>query len=136
MLDSHPKALASIDRIKLADCIRACYECAQTCSACADTCLNEDMAAELTTCIRTNLDCVDICAAAGKILSRHAGDAAEAARAMLEACRTACVACADECGRRASIRRHCELCAEACSRAELACAELLSSLAEYGEWSK
>lgn len=55
------------------------------------------MVADLTKCIRTNLDCVDICVATGKILSRRTGYDADVTRAVLEACRTACKACAEEC---------------------------------------
>ena len=61
MLDAYPKDLGNIDRQKLADCIHACFACGETCTACADACLSEDMVAELTKCIRTNLDCADIC---------------------------------------------------------------------------
>lgn len=128
MLHAHPQDYGSIDRTKLAECIQAGFECAQTCTACADACLNEDMVAELTKCVRTNLNCVDMCAATGKILSRHTGSDADITRSVLEACRTACRACADECDRHASMNRHCEVCAEACRRCERACAELLSSL--------
>jgi hypothetical protein len=128
MLDVHSQDLEGIDRTKLAECIQACFDCAQTCTACADACLNEDMVAELTNCIRTNLDCVDISAATGRILSRQAGIDTGTTRSMLEACRTACRVCAEECGKHASIHRHCELCAEACRRCERACAELLVSL--------
>ena len=56
MLDAYPKDVAGIDKAKLVECIQACFDCAQTCTACADACLNEDMVAELTKCIRTNLD--------------------------------------------------------------------------------
>jgi hypothetical protein len=55
------------------------------------------MVAELTKCIQANLDCADICATAGKILSCHTGYDANVARAVLEACRVTCKACADEC---------------------------------------
>ncbi|HJV98461.1 MAG TPA: four-helix bundle copper-binding protein [Arthrobacter sp.] len=103
MLDAHPKDLGSLDRTKLAECIQACFDCAQTCTACADACLSEDMVAELTKCIRTNLDCVDVCATTGKILSRHAGYDADLTRLVLDACRTACKACADECAQHASL---------------------------------
>lgn len=57
MLDTYPKDLGGIDRAQLVDCIQSCMECAQACTACADACLSEDMVAELTKCIRTNLDC-------------------------------------------------------------------------------
>jgi hypothetical protein len=86
------------------------------------------MVAELTKCIRTNLDCVDICVATGKILSRQTGTDPEITRAVLAACRTACKACAEECGQHAAKHKHCEVCAEACRRCEQACADLLASL--------
>jgi hypothetical protein len=57
MLDSYPKSLGDIDRAALTACIDACVECAQVCTACADACLSEDSVADLTTCIRTDLDC-------------------------------------------------------------------------------
>ena len=60
MLDTHPADLGGIDKQKLTECIEACFECAQSCTACADACLSEEMVAELTTCIRTNLDCADV----------------------------------------------------------------------------
>lgn len=60
MLEAYPKDLGNIDKEKLAECIAACFECAQICTACADACLSEDMVAELTKCIRTDLDCADI----------------------------------------------------------------------------
>ena len=128
MPDAYPKNPASLDKAKLVECIQACFDCAQTCTACADACRSEDMVAELTNCIHTNLDCVDICAATGKILSRHGGYDGDISRAALEACRTACRVCADECGQYTSMHRHCEVCAEACLRCEQACAELLASL--------
>jgi hypothetical protein len=128
MLETYPKDLGDIDRQKLAACIAACFECAQTCTACADACLAEDTVAELTTCIRKNLDCADVCAATGRALSRQTGNNAEVGRALLEACRTACKACGDECAEHAGMHEHCKVCAEACRRCEQACADLLASL--------
>ena len=69
MLETYPKDLGGIDTQKLAECIEACFECAQTCTACADACLAEDMVAELTQCIRLNLDCADLCETTGRVLS-------------------------------------------------------------------
>jgi hypothetical protein len=128
MLDAYPKDLGGIDKDKLAACIAACFECAQTCTACADACLGEDQVADLVTCIRTDLDCADICAATGNVLSRRTGGDAGTARALLEACRTACWSCADDCERHASMHEHCRLCAEACRRCEQACSDLLAAL--------
>lgn len=128
MLAAYPKDLGDVDKAKLVACIEACYECAQACTACADACLSEDMLAELTKCIRSNLDCADICATTGNVLSRHTGYDANLTRAVLEACRTACKACGDECAAHAEMHEHCAVCAEACRRCEAACAELLSAL--------
>jgi hypothetical protein len=128
MLDSYPKDLGGVDRQKLQACIEACVECAQACTACADACLSEDMVAELVTCIRTDLDCADVCAATGRVLSRHTGYDAHLTRAVLEACATACRTCGDECAQHAQMHEHCRVCAEACRRCEKACRELLDSL--------
>ena len=128
MLDTYPKDLGGIDKQKLAECIEACYECAQACTACADACLSEDMVAELTTCIRTDLDCADVCEATGRVLSRHTGYDANLTRSVLEACAAACKACGDECESHADMHEHCRVCAEACRRCETACRELIASL--------
>jgi hypothetical protein len=127
MLETHPLDI-SLDREKLRACIDACFECAQTCTACADACLGEKMVADLTTCIGTNLDCADVCETTGKVLSRHTAWNPEVARAVLEACATACKACGDECEQHASMHEHCKVCAESCRKCERACRDLLSSL--------
>lgn len=128
MLQTYPKDLGGIDQDKLRACIEACFECAQACTACADACLSEDMVAELTTCIRTNLDCADQCDTTGRVLSRHTGYDANLTRAVLQACAAACKACGDECAAHAEMHEHCRVCAEACRRCEQACQDLLASL--------
>lgn len=128
MLDTYPGDLGAVDKKLLAACIDACFDCAQTCTACADACLGEQMVAELTKCIRTNLDCADICDSTGRVLSRHTGYDANLTRAVLLACATACRACADECGRHAGMHEHCRVCAEACRRCEQACRDLVTAL--------
>ncbi len=128
MLRTYPKDLGGVDRDRLLACIEACMECAQACTACADACLSEDMVAELTKCIRTDLDCADICTTTGRVLSRHTGYDANLTRAVLEACATACKTCGDECESHASMHDHCRVCADACRRCERACRELMDSL--------
>lgn len=128
MLETHPKDLGGVDRRTLAECIEACLACAQTCTACADACLSEDMVAEMRRCIRLNLDCADVCAATAAVLTRQTGEDASTVRALLEACRTACRACGDECASHAEMHEHCAVCAESCRRCEQACADLLASL--------
>ncbi|SNS34913.1 protein of unknown function [Geodermatophilus pulveris] len=128
MLDAYPADLGGIDKQQLAECIDACFECAQACTACADACLSEEMVAELGKCIRTDLDCADVCEATGRVLSRHTGYDATLTRSVLEACAAACKACGDECERHAGMHEHCRICAEACRRCETACRELIASL--------
>jgi Domain of Unknown Function (DUF326) len=85
------------------------------------------MVAELTKCIRTNLDCADICDATGRVLSRHTGYDANLTRAVLQTCAQACQSCGDECAQHTHMR-HCQVCAEACRRWEQACRQLLDGL--------
>lgn len=128
MLEAYPKDLGAVDQEKLVECIQACFECAQACTACADACLAEEHVSELTTCIRTNLDCADICATTGNVLSRQTGYDLGLTRAVLQACQAACKVCADECARHGQMHEHCNVCAEACRRCEQACAELIATL--------
>lgn len=127
MLRSYPKDLGQVDQKALVDCIEACMDCAQSCTACADACLSEEMVSELTTCIRTNLDCADLCDTTARILSRHTDYDTNLTRAALEACRTACASCADECEKH-TMHEHCTVCAAARRRCEDACATLLATL--------
>lgn len=85
------------------------------------------MVAELRSCIRRNLDCADLCATTARVLSRRTPDLA-VERALLEACRGACAACAEECGSHADMHEHCRVCAEACRACEEACSALLAAL--------
>ena len=128
MLEAYPKDLGGVDPQKLQECIEACFECAQACTACADACLSEDMVAELTTCIRTDLDCADVCDTTRRVLSRHTGYDANLTRSVLDACAVACKACGDECAQHAEMHEHCRICAEACRRCETACRDLIASL--------
>lgn len=130
MLRSYPADLGAVDREALVRCIEECFNCSQTCTACADACLSEIRAAELGKCVRTNLDCADICATTGNVISRHTGYDANITRAVLQACATVCHACADECERHAPMHEHCRVCSQECRRCEHACQELLNSLGE------
>lgn len=127
MLDTHP-ATIDLDRQLLARAIDALVACSQACTACADACLSEEMVADLRSCIRSDLDCADSCAATARMLSRHGGIDATVTRAHLEACIAACRACGDECEQHAGMHEHCRICAEACRDCEAACAELLAAV--------
>ena len=128
MLDTYPRSLGHVDQDKLRACIEACVECAQACTACADACLSEETVADLTKCIRTNLDCADICEATGRVLSRHTGYDAHITRAILDACIQVCRSCGDTCSEHASMHEHCRVCAESCRTCEQACRDLLRAL--------
>ncbi|NYH42965.1 hypothetical protein HNR22_002692 [Micromonospora jinlongensis] len=127
MLETYPKSI-NLDRAKLAAAIDALTDCAQACTACADACLSEDMVADLTKCIRTDLDCADICTITARVLSRHTGYDANLSRSLLEACATACRSCGDECARHADMHEHCRICADACRACERACRDLLATM--------
>lgn len=122
MIRSHPQLRGKTDDA-LIRCIEECYDCAQACTACADACLGEKDVAKLAQCIRLDLDCADICAAAGAVASRRSGVQQDAMAELLAACETACRLCAEECERHAGMHAHCRICAEACRRCERACAE-------------
>ncbi len=128
MLETYPGDLGGVERKMLQSAIEACVECAQVCTACADACLSEKMVADLATCIRTNLDCADICDTTGRVLSRHTGYDAQITRAVLAACVQACQSCGDICGEHATMHEHCRICAESCRNCEQSCRELLGSL--------
>ncbi len=128
MLGAYPADLGGVDRDRLTRCIEECIACAQACTACADACLSEEKAAELAKCVRTDLDCADICQTTGRVLSRHTGYDANITRAQLQACAAVCKACADECESHAGMHDHCRVCAEACRRCEQACNDLIASL--------
>jgi hypothetical protein len=127
MLETYPRSI-NLDRRALGGAIDTLLACSQACTACADACLSEDDVVELTKCIRTNLDCADICDATARVLSRHTAYDANISRTLLEACATACQACASECAQHASMHEHCAVCADACERCEAACRALLATI--------
>lgn len=56
---------------QLVACIEECLSCFQACAACADACLAEPDVSSLVKCIRTDLDCSDICATTAAVLTRR-----------------------------------------------------------------
>ena len=127
MLDTYPRDF-NLDARVLATAIDALSDCAQACTACADDCLSEPTVAELTKCIRLNLDCADVCTATLRVASRQTEYDANVTRPLVEACVAACRSCGDECERHAEMHEHCRVCAEACRRCERACRDLLAAM--------
>lgn len=127
MLDTHPNPRAGAGSESLAETLDVLEDCAQSCAMCADACLAEETVAELRRCIRLNLDCADVCMATAAILGRQTEGDPGVARAVLEACITACEVCAEECERHADVHEHCRVCAQACRRCAEACREALAA---------
>jgi len=125
MFESHPLP-TDTDGSVTAACVEACFECVQCCTACADACTLEDE--DMHKCIRLNLDCADVCDTTGRLLARASHTDAPMLRAQVEACRLACVACADECERHGKHMRHCAVCAEACRRCAAACERMAAAI--------
>ena len=123
ILNAHPRAPVAELGV-LARCIDECRECAATCTVCADACLAEDDVREMARCVRLCLDCADACVYAGAIVSRQTDPDRNTQLTAIQACSTACRACAEECKRHAHHHEHCRLCAEECRRCERACNEL------------
>jgi len=127
MLETHPAA-SSLDREALQSCIEACFECVACCVSCADACLSEEKVADLRFCIRTNLDCADICAATGRVLTRQSQPDWSLIRSQLQACAAACKACGDECAKHQNMHEHCKVCSDCCRHCEESCNKLLQAL--------
>lgn len=101
--------------------VQAATACAHTCTTCADACLEEEDPTPLRACIRTNLDCADICAATSRLVARPGRQDPKLLHAQLEACAAACRTCAEECERHADRMEHCGICAESCRECAEAC---------------
>jgi hypothetical protein len=127
MIATHPDVKGQINKA-LVEAIDAAAACAQTCTSCADACLAEEMVSKLRQCIRTNLDCADICHAFVSLGTRRTGSNEEVIRKVLDACVAACRTCAEECEAHANQHEHCRICAEACRQCELACQAALSTI--------
>ena len=127
MTTTHPTGI-DIDTSALVECIEAAFECEQACTACADACLDEEGDMDLRHCIRTDLDCADVCSTTGRMISRQTKPSWDLLRAQVGACLRACQECGEECRRHADHHEHCRVCGEACRRCEEACDALLNAL--------
>jgi hypothetical protein len=123
----HPLAV-SASRDVLLTCAEICLDCDASCTACADACLSEGDVQVMRRAIRVSLDCADVCDATARIAIRQTDPDNRLVRAVVEACATACVACAEECERHAAHHEHCRVCAEICRRCKTACDDVLARL--------
>ena len=127
MFASHPNPASDAGEEAFAVVV-ATAECGANCTTCADACLEEEDPASLRSCIRANLDCAELCAVTGRLIARPGAQDADTLNAQLEACATACRACAAECDRHADSIQHCAICAEACKACARACDRMKDAL--------
>ena len=127
MFATHPRP-ASDAGDEAFSLVTAAAECAFACTTCADACLEEEDPASLRRCIRSNLDCAEICAVTASLISRPGQQESDVLRAQLAACATACRACAAECERHAGAMEHCRVCAEACRDCAAACDRMAAAI--------
>lgn len=131
MLRSHPQQPSRLSVIER--CAQACVDCSQVCLSCADACLSEAHVANLTHCIRLNLDCAEVCRTTGALLMRFGRNGPQPLQAQLAACTEACRACGEECRKHASMHGHCRICAEACQACHDACEDMMKAMRHAGE---
>lgn len=94
--------------------IKILYECATACYNCVDGCLDED-ANMMAECIRTDLDCADICTTVASFLARGSVHG----KHLLSECIEICKNCATECEKHD--HDHCKECARICRECIAAC---------------
>ena len=128
MLETYPGETVTVPNEVLSNCIITCTECALACTACSDACMAEDNIVALVKCMRTDLDCADMCEVTAKILTRQTEYDLAVIQSVVSTCLTVIAACAEECERHAARHVHCRVCAEVCRRAEAACRDLLAAL--------
>jgi uncharacterized membrane protein len=120
LMRAHPRAGRGIGD-PLVECIEQCFSCAQSCTACADACLAEDTIDKLRRCVRLDLDCADICATTGAVVSRRTEPSEQVLLQLLDLCANVCQLCAEECEQHASHHQHCKICAAECRRCQESC---------------
>ncbi|TKV26164.1 four-helix bundle copper-binding protein [Arthrobacter sp. NamB2] len=126
MMTTHPRTEGTpAQNHSVLAAITALIECAQTCTSCVDACLAEDDLPHLVACIRRNRDCADLCRVTADTLTRRTLLNVMLLKQLLLACRTACNACAIECGKHD--HPHCMICADVCTTAERALSDLLQA---------
>ena len=94
--------------------IKMLYECAAACQKCISGCLNDDPNM-MANCIKTDLDCADICITTATFLARNSVHG----KHLLAECIEICKACATECEKHK--HQHCIDCAIACRECIAAC---------------
>jgi hypothetical protein len=123
MIAAHPDVQGDVNE-GLVTAARHAMLCSLFCTSCADACVAEPM--EMTSCIRTCLDCAEICAATARLAVRRAAQDIAMLRLQLSTCIEACELCAAECARHD--HEHCKLCETMCRECAGDCRAALPSV--------
>ena len=130
-MQSIKQLLINMRRDVLGECIEACALCEFACVTCADAWLdNEDRPTGIGDCVQLNLDCADVCALTGHLVSRAFSVEPKLVRAQLEICARLCAACEAQCRKRGEVHGHCYMCAQACGRCEVLCRAAATQVAQ------
>ena len=127
IISEHPDVVASGDYNEaLGRAVKHAMYCAAICNSCADACVAEAM--DMSQCVRTCLDCSDVCEATYRVATRRTGSNVALIRSQLETCIRACEICEAECARHDN--DHCRRCAQMCRECAADCRRALESLNE------
>lgn len=116
---------STVDLNKLSAAIEALGDTVRTTTACAAAMASGE--GQMGAAVRADLDCVDVCQAAGQVLTRATADASVLS-GLLESTVAACERSARQCGRHAEHHGHCRLCSESTRATASACRALLEDL--------
>ena len=111
------------------ECARACAVCAFQCESCFDHCVRlvAEGKKEHTRTLRLCNDCGEICAVAGKVVSRQG----PLQVTICESCARACDVCGAECEKFES-DEHMRACAKACRECAKACRDMIKHAGHEG----
>jgi hypothetical protein len=129
-VQSIKQLLVHIRRDVLGECIEACALAEFACVTCADACLGESPNAAVRDTVGLNLDCADVCALTGHLVSRAFAAEPRLVQAQLEICASLCAACELECRKLALANSHAVMCAHACNHCEALCREAALAVAQ------
>ena len=127
MISEHPDVVASGNYNEaLGLAVKHAMYCAAICNSCADACVAEAM--DMSQCVRTSLDCSDVCTATYRTATRRTGGNRELLRSVLATCIKACEICEAECAQHDN--DHCRRCAQMCRECARDCRAALETLNE------
>ena len=111
------------------DCIEECARCTQICEECGDDMIGMEHKGDtqlMERCIRLCRECADVCAMAGRWMSR----VSPLAQNLCAFCADVCDQCAEVCEQHASHHALCGPCAQECRRCADMCRRMSGASAK------